>query len=228
MLKKKLLLRRRPAVPAQRQAGLSIIELMVGLMVGLAVVLAAATLFAGQLNASRRLVLETRVNQDLRAAADIVARDLRRSGYWQEAIKGAKYPATLNPYRAVTDAAPLTYSFSRDATENNSLDNNERFGFQLQNQAIEMQLSNGNWQQVTDPNSVLVTNFTVTPVVTEISLGNYCSPVCAAGSAGCPSLKVRRYDIVLRGRATSDATVVREIREAVRLRNDEVPVATCP
>lgn len=57
-----------------RQRGLSLVELMVGITVGLFVVAAAATLVANQLSDNRRLLLETQVQQDLRATMDIITR----------------------------------------------------------------------------------------------------------------------------------------------------------
>ena len=59
----------------------------------------------------------------------------------------------------------MTYSFSRDAVgaseaAHNSVQNNEAFGFRLQNNTIQAQVG-GNWQDLTDPNSVRVTTFNV-------------------------------------------------------------------
>jgi type II secretory pathway pseudopilin PulG len=69
------------AAPARRrQAGLSIVELMVGITIGLIVVAAATVLVSTQLAENRRLLLETQLQQDLRATADIITRELRRAG----------------------------------------------------------------------------------------------------------------------------------------------------
>ena len=67
-----------PGAPAR---GLSLVELMVGITIGLIVVAGATLLTATQLSDNRRLLLETQVQQDLRAAADIIAREVRRGGY---------------------------------------------------------------------------------------------------------------------------------------------------
>ncbi len=64
----------------QCQRGLSLVELMVGIAVGLFIVAGTVTLATSQLSENRRVLLETQVQQDLRAAADIIARDLRRAG----------------------------------------------------------------------------------------------------------------------------------------------------
>ena len=62
------------------QRGLSIVELMVGIAIGLIIVAAASLLMSGQLNENRRLLAETQLQQDLRAASDIITRELRRIG----------------------------------------------------------------------------------------------------------------------------------------------------
>lgn len=214
------------------QRGLSLVELLVGSAIGLVLVGGASKLFVDSMDDSRRIIIETRVHQDLRAAADLVARDLKRAGYWANALQGVAYPPLDNPYRiaaptaASGPASQVDYAFARDA-DNAVNATTEQFGFRLQDNAIRV-LNGGTWQQLTDPGTVVITQFSVTPVTRVVSLGHFCSPVCAPGSAGCPAVSVRRFDIVLRGRAPNDAAVVREIRESVRLRNDEVAPAACP
>ena len=132
--------------------GLSMVELLVGTAVGLGIVAAGTMVVTRHARENRALAIESRLMQDLRTATDIVARDLRRAGYWGGAASGVRgddggaVPA--NPYAAVTpDAAAsdaVRLAFSRDASENDSLDGNERFGFRLRNGAIELQLGDGN------------------------------------------------------------------------------------
>lgn len=123
-------------------------------------------------------MVETRLNQDLRAASDLVARDLRRAGFWDGALNGTVAPsgggpAAANPYRAVSWTAgnPIVYGFSRDATENNTLDANEQFGFRLINSVLEMQTSQGTWRALTDPRLVSITNFGISEANTVILVG---------------------------------------------------------
>ena len=81
--------------------GLSIVELMVGIAVGMFVLAGASLLASSQLSDNRQLLLETQVQQDLRATADLIARELRRGGYWANAgstVWPAAAPA-VNPYR---------------------------------------------------------------------------------------------------------------------------------
>lgn len=215
-----------------RSRGLSLIELLIGVAIGLAVIAGALKFFASHLDTNRRLLMDARLQQDLRAAGDLIARDLRRAGYWKGAVAGLSYPPRLNPYRAIAPgsaaAGMALYSYSRDSSENDTVDSNESFGIRISGGALQLLEGAGGWQQLTDPGSVLITRLVVTPVVRTLPLGHLCTPACDSAEPLCPRLNVRRYEVVLRGRSTLDAGVVREIRESVRVRNDELPAVGCP
>jgi len=226
---------------AESQRGLTIIELLIGVAVGLVVVAGAVKLMADTLGGNRRLLLETRVNQDLRAAADLIARDLRRAGYWQNAVGGL---FTANPYAAVTvdtstaNANSVEYQFARD--NNNTIENAERAGFRVSSGVLEFRNGAGGWQAITDPRVVTITNLTVSPLAPRTEdLYMFCPCLTkldcttAQFQAGgvCYqrglTMTIRQYDLILAGRSTTDATVQRELRETVRVRND-VLAGQCP
>lgn len=234
----------------RHQRGFSIIELLVGVAVGLFVLSGALKLFGDYMISNRRLVLETAVNQDMRAAADLIARDLRRAGYWGNStasvITTNSMPvAATSRYAEVTQAnAPLetTYSYSQ-GSEDNALDaSTETFGFRLNAGTLQYR-QGGNWQAMTDPNTLTITTFTATPVQRCVPLQQYCtggsSSTCAAcavniangcptaACATCPFIQVRSFDIELKGRSTADASVVRGLQESIRLRNDQL-LGSCP
>lgn len=241
----------RPTLSA-RQGGLSIVELLVGLAVGLFLVAGAATLFVSNLGNSRLLLLEARVNQDLRAAADLVTRDLRRAAYWGNALAGtvatgAASLTTPNPYRTITAGAGIIeYNLSRDAVEDNVLANGEQFGFRRQVVngvgVIQMKLGLDNWQTVTDPQTMNVGAFTVTPTETSVDVRDACAVACCgdadvtagtcatrniASGAVCPRIQLRQYLLVLTGNAIGDTRVTRTLQTRVRARNDEFS-GVCP
>ena len=219
----------------RRSRGLSIVELLVGTAVGLVIVAAATTVVTRHARENRALAIESRLVQDLRTAADIVARDLRRAGYWGASASGVRSDdgsaVLANPYALVTpdtaasDAVRL--AFSRDASENGSLDGNERFGFRLRNGAIELQLGDGNWQALTDPVTLTVTGFEVEPRIEETSLERFCDQPCAIGSTTCPPRQqVRSFAVAIAARAVVDASVRRSVVAGARLRNVSV-VGSC-
>lgn len=217
------------------QRGFSIVELLVGLAVGLFVIGGALKLFVDNLGNSRRQVLELRVNQDLRAAADLIARDLRRAAYWGDSTAGvtttnARPLATSSPHATVTPpsgaaSAGATFSYSQ-STENNTLDGNENFGFRLNAGAVQYQRGSGNWLDITDTNTLTVTTFTVTPSVNQVPLAQYCTGGTCAGP-NCPQLNMRSFTINLQGQSASDPQVVRSLQETIRVRNNEL-TGVCP
>lgn len=232
-----------------RQRGLSIVELLVGVAVGLFLVAGAASLFVANLANSRKMLVEARVNQDLRAAADLITRDLRRTGYWANAIQGtvvalAASAPPRNVYAPVTTnvgASTIEYTYAQDT--NNTVENTERFGFRLNAGAVDMKVANV-WQTVTDPSVLTVTALTIAPTETPVDIRDSCAKLCcdAAGVAAavctagqlnmttppaCPTTAVRQYNLTLTGRATADSAVTRTLQTRVRLRNDLLAGA-CP
>ena len=227
-------MRRAPSLASQR--GLSLVELMLGAAIGLFIVAAALTLFGGQLRENRSLLLETRLMQDLRTAADLIGRDLRRAGHWGAAADGvwatgassvAPNPYTaLAPLAAASDAASFRYS--RDAVENHRVDSNEQFGYRLRAGVVEIELGAGNWQALTDAGTLTITEFSVTPTLQTLDLGRFCARPCGAGSTTCPpTQQLRSLALRLTARLAAEPAVVRSLRSEVRLRNDAVSGA-CP
>lgn len=217
------------AMPASRQRGLSVVETLVGLAIGLFIVGGALKLFADHLGVNRHLLLEARVHQDLRASADLIARDLRRAGHWEHAASGVWLtPETApppNPHAAIEGSAGsgLSYSYDRGAAQVGSA------GFRLVDGRIQLRTAPETWQEATDPAVLRVTRLDIVPVAREVDLLSRCAiAACPLGEASCPPrLVIRQIDIALQGQAVADARVVREIRETVRVRNDQV-VGSCP
>jgi type IV pilus assembly protein PilW len=229
-----MLSRRR--APIARQRGLSIVELMVGVVVGLFVVAGALSMSAGNMDKSRRLLADVRFNQDLRVAADLITRDLRRAGYWGAAITGtqaigATSATARNPYAGATVSAggDLQYRFSRDAVENGTLDANEQFGFRIREGALQMRSDADGWKDVTDTKVMTVADdgLRIVPTETVLPLGHLCPRTCNAGVPNCPTTTLRSYAITLTATPVADAAATRELRTTVRLRNDQL-AGRCP
>ena len=226
--------------PARRRAarGLSLIELLVGTAIGLIVAAAAASIVGAHLRENRRVQLEARLMQELRSAADLVARDLRRAGYWAASASGVRGhdDAALpiaNPYgpeipaTAAADADAVRLSFARSGAAGAGVGDDEQFGFRLRNGAVEMQLGAGNWQALSDAGTLVVTAFTVAPRLDEVSLAGFCERPCPAGSTSCPPRQqVRSFALTLTARSATDAALTRTLHGSVRTRNDAV-VGSC-
>lgn len=218
---------------------MSLVELMVGITVGLFVVAAATTLMANQLSDNRKLLVETQIQQDLRASMDIITRQLRRAGALDTSLAQVGLGTAMgiggNPstFTAVTPAAApsseVGFAFYRNAGDQG------RSGFKLEADGIKSHTAGGGWQELTDINVMKVTRFTVTPSSVP-SPRLPCPKLCADGTADCwPQLVVRNYRVIIEAQAKNDATVLRTMSSEVRLRNDWVkfnnvaaPNQVCP
>lgn len=213
------------ARPKQRpRPGLSIVELMVGVTIGLFILAGASMVLTTQLGDNRRLLLEAQVQQDLRSVADLISQDIREAGYWISAPQQVWKVAALNPYSADPLAATsnntsLVYYRSQESNvDNNHIDSNEHGGFRLNasTNSIEVQLGSNNWQQLTDPAVLTVTQFTLAPNTVAVDI-----PPSVPGGATL-KLCVRDVTLTIVVQAMHDATVQRSIRNRIRLRNDVV------
>ncbi|MFO1266671.1 MAG: hypothetical protein U1F67_07795 [Rubrivivax sp.] len=221
-------------VPGGRRAarGLSLVELMVGITVGLFIVAAATVLVSSQLGENRRLMLDTQLQQDLRATADIITRELRRVGAWRAAQNGIAYPtleAQENPF--ASSMAPsasgvygdVSFFYDRSATEQGP------WGFRLNGATGAIQTRLGPsvaWQDLTDQNVMEVTAFTIA-IQREPEQVLPCPRLCPSGDTSCwPALQVRNFVIEIRARSRADPSVTRRIQSVARARNDWVEFRT--
>lgn len=213
--------------PGQRsQAGMSIVELMVGVAVGLLVAAAASMLMSGQLVENRRLVIEAQMQQDLRAATDVMSRELRRAGttgevqilasIWHPGSTGVIRNDTaddlilstgqVNYWYATPTALPGPFGYKKDGT-------------------MLRTLLGETWQELTDANVMSVTAFTptVTPEASANAIVLPCPKLCPDGTTDCwPKFQVRSAKVDIEAQARRDSNVKRAISSTVRLRNDYV------
>ena len=206
------------------QAGLSLVEMMVGVAVGLFVVAGAATLVSMQLGENRRLLLETQVQQDLRAASDIITRELRRAGYlelptaliWDPSAPTVKPQSNLRGGLRINQGGDVvSYRYGRPGAATDD------YGYQLVNHTIRQRIGN-NPQDLTDHGTLKINTFTVVlePLV-ERQLA--CPKLCPDGSQDCwPTMRMVDAVVTIAGEAVSDPTVNRTVVSRARLRNDMV------
>ncbi|MDZ7589495.1 MAG: prepilin-type N-terminal cleavage/methylation domain-containing protein [Rubrivivax sp.] len=225
------------------QRGMSLVELMVGITVGLFVVAAASTLAVNQLSDNRKLLVETQIQQDLRATMDIITRQLRRAGAVDigRAQSGLALGATGGAKSDFTDVDlvgtdDVGFTYYRNAAEAGP------YGFKLDGNVIKTRLAGGGWQELTDANVLKITSFTITadrypdPASALRVEVLPCPKPCADGTANCwPQLVVRNYTVAITAEATGDPAIQRSISSRVRLRNDWLsfndpasPTLACP
>ena len=222
-----------PKYLRKRPRGLSIVELMVGITIGLFILAGASMVLTTQLSDNRRLLLEAQVQQDLRAASDLISREIRAAGYWGNAYQQVWAGKMINPYSitpltTTVGNTNLVYFRSLDeepigGTENDVINDNEYGGFRLNSTtgAIDMQLGSGNWQQLTDPAVMAIRQFSL--LVNNVSRPVPCGSDCKQSPAGLPLQQCAR-DVVMTivVQAVHDPAVRRSISNRIRLRNDVV------
>jgi len=216
----------------RRIQGFTLVETLVGLAIGLLVIAAATAFVVGQLRDLRMQWLESRLMNDLRIAAEVVARDLRRAGHWRDATatvwtgESASAPPA-NPHAELLPASAPAASANFSYSHGDSDDTLEGYGFRLHAGVIEMLMGDGHWQALTDASSVVVTAFTLTPQVQRLSLQAAFAHACTVPAPCSPAQSVRSMGVSIRGKAAADDRIVRSVQTEVRLRNDIVTGA-CP
>jgi len=216
----------------QRQRGLSLVELMVGITIGLIVVAAATLLFSGQLAESRRLIAEAQVQQDVRASTDLIVRELRRGGAVgsDQFVQGRVWDpnGTTEPLpnsvpdllSAVGTNNNVVFNYFPGGTDDTLIGG---FGFRLNatRGVIETRLVTGGWQDLTDPATMRVTEFSVTRIADSVA-SIPCTKPCPSGDTSCwPSVNQRTLDIRVTARHRAFPEIERTHVSRVRLRNDE-------
>lgn len=232
--------------------GLSIVELMIGIAIGLFIVAGATLMLTTQLGDNRRLLLEAQIQQDMRAAADMISRDIRRAGYWAQSYRQV-WPvagALTNPYNRIEPGgAPLAtdaieYDRSTDeegrliGSDDNGVDAEanrprERVGFRLstrpnESKTIEYQVGAGNWQALTDKEVLNITLFRLDITARDLPVPCGAGLQCPVlGPGGCRLvLTYRDVTINITAQAIHEPAVQRALRDNVRLRNS-VPREAC-
>jgi prepilin peptidase dependent protein B len=225
----------RPSAPHTKpERGLSLIELLVGLALGLVLVSAALLAFVHQARETRSLLLEARLMQDLRITADLMASNLRRASHWAGAPSGVwsseNVPLRLNPHTRFTLAEDhVDFSHSPPGEQDVEADGQGQLGYRLRQGAVEMKMSTGPWQAMTDPTTMRITSLGLRASVAEEPLGHLCASACPSTAAdSCPPRQaVKRIALHLRAVSAHDPTIQRELQSSVRLRNDTL-IGSCP
>ncbi len=96
----------------KKMKGFSLIELMVAMVVGLFVAAIVATMYVGIIRANSTTVQLSRLNIDMQAALDIIARDIQRTGYASGAEAALERDSAGNPTSSAASNAVHTAMFS--------------------------------------------------------------------------------------------------------------------
>lgn len=198
-------------------AGFSLVELMISVTLGLIVMGGVIGIFASTVKSHSDTLKMTRLHQELRAAMDIMSRDIRRAGYRGDAQNGDENPFTTSFNLSVIGTGLSNcIAYAYDANRNGgAVQNRDRFGFRLDSEdsvgiirgrnggAGALDCTFASVQPITDEKTVDITrlNFKL-------------------DSAIVGTRTIRSVVITLNGRLINDTTVKRTLRETVRIQND--------
>ena len=219
------------------QYGFSLVELMIAMAVGLFLMGGIVSIFGASAKTQSESMQTARLQQELRAALSIMRTDIRRAGYWGNALAslGANNPFTT----ATTDINVLnggacilyTYDLNKDGIVDN---NSEYFGFRLNNNAIEMRISgtatndcsiNAEWTKVTDASIVTITSLDFD--TSRYDCSNITNPAdtdCTVPATGDVLQTIRELDISLAGALSNSPMISRSYNDTIRVRNDRLSI----
>lgn len=209
--------------------GFSLVELLVGVAIGLVVATAMISFLMANSKANSQALQGIRLEYELKTAINLMTSDIRRAGFYASSRTMVDTGVNSNPFMSVTTdlSTPSTSCllFSYDLNEDGLLpalgfaNSDERFGYRLSNQTIQSRAptdsvfscNSGDWQDLTNPNLIQVTNLTFTLNNTTVPLDN--------PSTG--SIILRAVTISATASLSSDPGVSRTITSQVKIRNDK-------
>ncbi len=213
--------RRQTARIKKRQLGVTLVELLVATAISLIAIAGMVALMSSTLGATSTTVTTARLSSELRAARQIISRDIRRADYSDDFATcigsgdaGAclEVPKTLS--YTETDASCISFRYERNGAQQFSAVrlNTTTGALEFRSDAASCDDSN-NWEALNDPEVITVTRFTVSDD----------EGFQQALVSGLTQL-VRKIRIEIVGEAclTTNCSekVTREVSHVIRIRND--------
>jgi type IV pilus assembly protein PilW len=232
----------------KKQAGFTLIEIMIALLIGLVIVTATITIYVSTIKGSTDTINSARLNHDLESVMSLMVNDIRRAGYWGGAVVGAD--SSTNPFTIGTaniqipTAACILYSY--DADGDGSPDNGESYGFKLQSEAVKIRSADTaettvdctgtGWSTLTVEESVNITALTFStaykcldvsavplPPAVSVTFNDACAIAVPTGTLpGHKLVESRQINIVLTGQLVNDPAVKKTLFGTVKVRNDRI------
>jgi hypothetical protein len=213
-----------------KQLGLGLVEMMVSMTLSLVAVTTMVVLMANTLGSGAETIQMSRLSQELRAAMQLMSRDLRRANYHSSFLNcfgnvDCRNDLGIDGYIDTVHISAggdcFWYWLDRDGDA--ELDDDPVGGFRLATLngvgAIQMRVA-GNaaancnddtgWELITNPNTVDITAFTISDAE------SYTEVLSAAGDTQV----VEKIRLTINGRMAGNPAVQKEIRDLILVRND--------
>lgn len=207
--------------------GYSLVEMLVALTITALLIAVFVSMFSSAIQRNKQALNTARLDQSMQAALSLMSADIRRAGFWGNAIAGLHTGSNPNPFNGadISISGGNCILLSYDQNGDGSLPSvgagtdDERYGYRLLNNAIQARPSGASyscgasanaWENVTDANVLRITalSFVQTNRVVLIN-----SPATA-------SMTVRSVLITLTGQLAADASVSKTLSVQVKVRND--------
>lgn len=218
---------------SNRQAGVSLVEVLVAMTISLVVTGAMVVLMSNSLSSTSRIVKMTKLTDDLRTAMHVMSRDVRRSNYTADAVLCFGNPdcgtdgSVALPGDVTISAGNDCFTFLTDRDHDGDATENDAGGFRLitSNGVGLLQMwvggaspdcaaSDANWANLTNPDDMEITAFSVDDDL------SYTEVVYDNGFGLQSFQKVRKLRMSVDGRLVVDNDIHRSIADVIKLRNN--------
>lgn len=208
------------AVKTARQAGFTLVELMIGMAVGMVVLAAVTNVLVSSNNTNLDTLRMMHFNQEMRTIMGLIASDLRRAGYNGSAVSliGQGSAGTTSPFQvSVPSANTILYGYddsSNSATNNDgALNGTESYGIRLSGNVVQRSTDGGaSWQSLSDSNNLTVTALTFTLNDQLVCQGT--NPSAFNG------MHMQSVQVIFTATSPKVTSLTRTLTETVRTRNN--------
>lgn len=222
------------AARVRNQAGVTLIEVMIGLALSLIVLAAMVSLMSNSLSTATRIIQMSQLTDQLRNAMSMMSRDIRRANFTANSIYcyansdcGIDGSATQSADIVIAGGNEC-FIFGLDRNWDGDASNDDAGAFRRVISGgvgvIEMWVGDSNstpncttadddWVAVTDPDFVDITTFIID------DSGSFQQSLATEGG-GTLTQRTRQIQLQIGGRLTLDNTISRQIEDTVSVRND--------
>ncbi len=207
-----------------KQKGFSLIELMISMAVGLILTSGVISMFTGSLKNTNEFVSLTKLDQDLQGVMDLIASEIRRTGYDGDSTVGGDTDFGVD---SNSTSSCYLYSYDDDNSGNvGQLDSNEKYGIRLTSKVVYFgtsvtNCSAGSWNAINDVNSIEISDLTFTYSDLCLNLVDNSDCTATTPNSGDKLLWKKQIQVSITGNYTNDSNnFSRTISNTVRLYND--------
>jgi len=214
-----------------KQAGLTLIEMMIAMVLGLFVTAVIITVFSTNVRSSTENIKMIRLNQELRGVMTMMVDELKRAGYSADPSNSD----FMDDFNVSTTCLRYSYDENSDTIQ----DPDERFGFKLEGNTVKWTTSGGDpntpptapdcgtgiWTDITDPNLAFITTLASASDFKIIGSANINGTTGLDALSTTTDTSIYEVTITLTGttdlpHSTSANDPRRTITETVRIRNE--------